>query len=30
MNGKLKNKQIDDISINKAYSILKEKDITIK
>ena len=30
MNGKLKNKQIDDIYINKAYSILKEKDITIK
>ena len=30
MNGKLKNKQIDYISINKAYSILKEKDITIK
>ena len=30
MNGKLKNKIIDDISINKAHSILKERDIIIK
>ena len=28
--GKLKNKIIDDISINKAHNILKEKDIIIK
>ena len=30
INGKLKNKIIDDISTNKAYAILKEKDIIIK
>ena len=30
INGKLKNKIIDDISTNKAYAILKEKDINIK
>ena len=30
INGKLNNKNIDDISTNKANSILKEKDIIIK
>ena len=30
MNGKLNNKNIDDISNNKTSSILKEKDINIK
>ena len=30
INGKLKNKRIEDISINKAHNILKEKDISIK
>ena len=30
INGKLKNKIIEDISINKAHSILKERDIIIK
>ena len=30
INGKLKNKRTEDISINKAYNILKEKDIIIK
>ena len=30
MNGKLKNKRIEDISINKAHCILKEKDVIIK
>ena len=30
MNGKLKNKIIDDISINKAHNISKEHDIIIK
>ena len=30
MNGKLKNTQIDDISLKKSYSILKEKNINIK
>ena len=30
MNEKLKNKRVEDISINKAYSILKQKDIIIK
>ena len=30
INGKCKNKTIDDISINKSHSILKEKDIIIK
>ena len=30
MNGKLKNMNFDDISINRANSILKEKDISIK
>ena len=30
MNGKLKNKVIDDISINKAHDILKERGIIIK
>ena len=30
INGKLNNKNIDDISINKANTILKEKDINIK
>ena len=30
INGKLKNKRIVDISINKAHNILKEKDISIK
>ena len=30
INGKLKNKLIDDISINKAHSILKENNIVIK
>ena len=30
MNGKLKNKRIEDISINKAYSMLKENDAIIK
>ena len=28
--GKLKNKQIDDTSINKSHGILKEKDISIR
>ena len=27
---KLKNKRFEDISFNKAYSILKEKDVIIK
>ena len=30
MNGKLKNNTLDDISINKSHSILKEKNISIK
>ena len=30
INGKLKDKQIDDISINKSHGILKEKDINIR
>ena len=30
MNGKLKRRIIEDISISKAHSILKEKDITVK
>ena len=30
INGKLKNKRIEHISINKAYNLLKEKDIIIK
>ena len=30
INGKLKNKRIEHVSINKAYNILKEKDIIIK
>ena len=30
MNGKLKSRIIEDISISKARSILKEKDITVK
>ena len=30
INGKLNNKTIDDISINKAHSILKENNISIK
>ena len=30
INGKLNNKRIEDISINKTYNILKEKDIIIK
>ena len=30
LNGKLKNKQIDDISISKSHSILKEKNINHK
>ena len=30
MNGKSKNKRIEDIAINKVYSILKEKDVIIK
>ena len=30
MNGNLRNKTIDDISNNKADTILKEKDISIK
>ena len=30
MNGRLKNKITEDISIDKAHSILKEKDINIK
>ena len=30
MNGKFKNKGIEDITIYKAYSILKEKDVIIK
>ena len=30
INGKLNNKIIDDISINKAHSILKENNIVIK
>ena len=30
ISGKLKNKLIDDISINKAHSILKENNIVIK
>ena len=30
INGKLKNKRIEDISSNKAHNILKEKDIIIK
>ena len=30
INGKLKDKQMDDISINKSHGILKEKDINIK
>ena len=30
INGKLINKIIDDISINKAHTILKEKDINTK
>ena len=30
INGKLKNELFDDISINKAHSILKENNIVIK
>ena len=30
INGKLKNKQIDDTSINKSHAILKEKGISIR
>ena len=30
MNGKLKNKIVDDISINETHSLLKERDIIIK
>ena len=30
LNGKLKNKQVDDISISKSHSILKEKNINHK
>ena len=30
INGKLNNKNVDDISINKANSILKENDINVK
>ena len=30
MNGKLKNKTVDDISFNRAKTILKEHNITIK
>ena len=30
INGKLKNKRIKDITINKAHGILKEKDVIIK
>ena len=30
MNGKLKNKAVDEISVKKAYTILRENNITIK
>ena len=30
MNGKLKNKVVDEISVNRAYTILRENNITIK
>ena len=30
MNGKLNDKNIDDVTINKAHGILKESDIIIK
>ena len=30
MNGKLKNKLVDEISVKKAYTILRENNVTIK
>ena len=30
MNGKLKNKVVDEISVKKAYAILRENNVTVK